>query len=61
MTKRKTTKVKAQPRRTKRLTMGKKTLRDLSPETSGPKGGGKISFSPTLCACGRRGTVACAV
>ena len=37
MTKRKTTKVKTQARRTKMLSMRKQTLRDLSPESIEPQ------------------------
>ena len=54
MTKRKTTKVKTGARRTRKLSIGKATLRDLSPKSSMLKGGGgpRVTSSPEFCETG---------
>ena len=47
---RKTTKgSKAPPRKSKRLSLSKQTLRDLSAPGSGPKGGMGMKFVKTQC------------
>jgi hypothetical protein len=61
MKNRKTAKVKARGRRTKRLSVGKETLRDLNAKAPDLKGGVRASLQVTGCACGRGRTIACAV
>ena len=61
MKNRKTAKVKAQGRRTKRLSIAKQTLRDLDAKAPGLKGGEKVGTGSMSPACRRGPTVACAV